>query len=484
MLSTTSAGSAPASSPPIPSYILRGHAVPVSALRFSARGRVLYSGDTDGFVAVWDLKTFRPKLFWKAHEGGLLSIEEMGHGLLTHARDNLVHYFSLHLSRADPCAVVVDLQRGAATAVPSPASPSPGIEPVWSMDVNAMNFCKMSVVELSPGSSSAKGKGKAVEAEGLVAVPSLTKDDFVDIFHIPSKERAHRSIGVDAFPIGNKTGTVMALHLFLHDSSPSHFRSSQPASSLETPSSTPSTLRSCAGNPQLHLLIGYESGQLALFRFTPTANFTRSPVEAVNAASFDMPLKGKKVDESEGWELVWHEKGHRDAVMSLATSSDTRFAWTVGADHFICKYRVWDINEEETLLPRIHVEATPSPGKAAVAVRSDGRIVGTAGWDGEARLYSAKTLKPLAVLSHHRQSLQALDFAPLSPTPRARRAQSSSSARASGEGESGSDSSSSSSEEDERARAGGRAAGRRGRAWIAAAGQDTKISLWEVYPPQ
>ncbi|GAA5936391.1 hypothetical protein JCM1841_002926 [Sporobolomyces salmonicolor] len=483
MLSTTSVGSAPASSPPLPSYILRGHAVPVSALRFSACGRFLYSGDTDGFLAVWDLKTFRPKLFWKAHEGGLLSIEEMGHGLLTHARDNLVHYFSLHPSTADPSAVVVDLQRGAATAVPSPASPSPGIEPVWSMAVNAMNFCRISVLELSPGSSSAKGKGKAVEAEGLVAVPSLTKDDFVDIFHIPLKDRAHRSIGVDAFPIGHKTGTVMALHLFLHDSSPSHFRSSQPASSLETSSSTPSTLRSSAINPQLHLLIGYESGQLALFRFTPTANFTRPPVEADNAASFDMPLKGKKVDESEGWELVWHEKGHRDAVMSLATSSDTRFAWTVGADHFICKYRVWDINEEESLLPRIHVEATPSPGKAAVAVRSDGRILGTAGWDGEARLYSAKTLKPLAVLSQHRQSLQALDFAPLSPTPRARRAHFSSSAGASDEGESDSDSSSS-SEEDERARAGGRAAGRRGRAWIATAGQDTKISLWEVYPPQ
>ncbi|GAA5915880.1 hypothetical protein JCM5296_002521 [Sporobolomyces johnsonii] len=481
MLSTTSVGSSPASSPPPPSYILRGHAAPVSALRFSASGRILYSGDTDGFVAAWDLKTFRPKLFWKAHEGGLLSLEEMGDGLLTHARDNLVHYFSLRPSRADPSAVVVDLQRGAATAVPSSASPSPGIEPVWSMDVNAMNFCRMSVLEFSPGLSSAKGKGKAVEAEGLVAVPSLTKDDFVDIFHIPSKGRAHRSIGVDAFPIGHKTGTVMALHLFLHDSSPSHFRSSQPPSSLETSPSTPSSLRNSTSNPQLHLLIGYESGELALFRFTPTANFTKTTVDADNAASFDMPVEGKRVEESEGWELAWNEKGHRDAVMSLAASSDNRFAWTVGADHFLCKYRVWDINEEESLLPRIHVEATPSPGKAAVAVRSDGRIIGTAGWDGEARLYSAKTLKPLAVLSHHRQSLQALDFAPLSPEPRTRRAQPSSFAGAPDEGESDSDSSS--SEEDERTRADGRAAVSRGRAWMATAGQDTKISLWEVYPP-
>lgn len=35
-------------------------------------------------MAVWDLKIFRPALFWKAHDGGLLAIEEWEEGILTY----------------------------------------------------------------------------------------------------------------------------------------------------------------------------------------------------------------------------------------------------------------------------------------------------------------------------------------------------------------------------------------------------------------
>lgn len=139
-------------------------------------------------------------------------------------------------------------------------------------------------------------------------------------------------------------------------------------------------------------------------------------------------------------------------------------------------------------MPRIHVEPTVSPGKSAVAVRSDGKLLATAGWDGECvhlalfvllisvlltllicarprrlRLYSAKSLQPLAVLSHHRSSLQALDFAPLEPDKDGCRV----------------DSNDDSDSEDDR----GRAEGGRAKAWVAAGGQEAKVSLWEVYPP-
>jgi hypothetical protein len=79
------------------------------------------------------------------------------------------------------------------------------------------------------------------------------------------------------------------------------------------------------------------------------------------------------------------------------------------------------------------------------------------------RLYSAKSLQPLAVLSHHRSSLQALDFAPLEP-----------------EGEGfliGGDDETDSEDE------GGPADGGRQKAWVATGGQEAKVSLWEVYPP-
>lgn len=43
----------------------------------------LSCSDVDGWVSVWDLKTFRPRLFWQAHEAGILSIAEWNEGFLT-----------------------------------------------------------------------------------------------------------------------------------------------------------------------------------------------------------------------------------------------------------------------------------------------------------------------------------------------------------------------------------------------------------------
>ena len=83
-------------------------------------------------------------------------------------------------------------------------------------------------------------------------------------------------------------GSVMALHLFL-------------LPSLSTPT------------PQLHLLIGFESGLLTLLKFTPTPSFHLPS----SSSSIYFPIEGKIVSESEGWELVWMEKSHRDASESL-----------------------------------------------------------------------------------------------------------------------------------------------------------------------
>ncbi|GAA5991037.1 hypothetical protein JCM11641_006598 [Rhodosporidiobolus odoratus] len=464
---TTSTSSA-SSLPPGPSYILRTHAAPVSVLHFTDCGRFLLSGDTDGFVALWHLMTFRPRFVWKAHDGGLLGVREWGSGALTQGRDNLIRYFPLPPASASttspsaalPTSPSTAVSRTSAPAAPAPASPSAGLSPKeaeWEMPINAMNFCRFS---LFTGDRDGKeGVGQDEQAEGLVAVVSLTKDEFVDVFHMPSQSRVHRSIGAGAWAVGEKTGSVMAVHLF------SLLNSTSPASSPDA----------AKGDSRLHLLIAYESGQLALFRFTPTVRFESKA--AGSGIGFEMPMKGRMVDEGEGWEMVWVEKGHRDAVMSFALSADKRFAYTVGADHFLCKYRVFDLNEEEAALPRVLCESTPSPGKAGIAVREDGKLLATAGWDGELRLNSAKTLSPLAVLSHHRTSLQAVAFSPLSSLNSSsplRRTPLSSLVDAEGDDEEGSD-----NEEDGKEEEKGR-----GRKWLAAAGQEGKISLWEVYPPR
>ncbi|TPX41702.1 hypothetical protein SeMB42_g05457 [Synchytrium endobioticum] len=53
----------------------------------------------------------------------------------------------------------------------------------------------------------------------------------------------------------------------------------------------------------------------------------------------------------------------------------------------------------------------PSAGIADVAIRGDGRIVATAGWDSKIRIFAMKKLRPLAVLTAHRDGVQCVAFA-------------------------------------------------------------------------
>ncbi|KAI5479676.1 WD repeat protein [Pseudohyphozyma bogoriensis] len=398
-------------SPPAPACILRGHTAQISVLHFSKHGRLLFSGDIQGHVAVWDLTIFRPRLFWRPHAMGVLTLIEFDGGLLTHGRDNLVHHFTLPDHAPS-------IQRASASAIPSPTDPTP-LEPNWSMDVNAMAYCQMSVLPLP----SIDGK-----EEALLSVPALTKDELIDVFHIPSLSRVHRSIGADAFPIGDKTGTLMSATTF----------------------TVPPSTSSASG---LHIIAGYEDGRVALFRFRGSRE-----------DAFDIPTGPK--GEGQEWDLVWDEKGHREALMGLVLSPDAKSAWSVAADHYLCRYRLFD-DEETEGTPHLQQFATYSPGRSGLDVRDDGKLVAVAGWDAEARLYSAKSGAPLGVLSYHRSSLHAIAFAPV-PPPR----------------KTDEDEESLEDDEDEDDEASEQNALGQRRAWLATGGKDNRITLWEPYPPE
>ncbi len=51
-----------------------------------------------------------------------------------------------------------------------------------------------------------------------------------------------------------------------------------------------------------------------------------------------------------------------------------------------------------------------SPGIAAVAVRQDGRIAASAGWDKQLRVWHYAKARPLAVLQYHRAGLTDVAF--------------------------------------------------------------------------
>ena len=57
-------------------------------------------------------------------------------------------------------------------------------------------------------------------------------------------------------------------------------------------------------------------------------------------------------------------------------------------------------------------ESSGSGGIAAVRVRADGRVVATGGWDRRVRVWQWRRMKPLAILRHHKSTVNALDFSP------------------------------------------------------------------------
>lgn len=54
---------------------------------------------------------------------------------------------------------------------------------------------------------------------------------------------------------------------------------------------------------------------------------------------------------------------------------------------------------------------TKHSGQQSLTIRSDGRLLATAGWDGRARLYSTRSLSEVAVLKWHQEGCYAVDFA-------------------------------------------------------------------------
>jgi WD40 repeat protein len=64
--------------PAQPSYVLRGHAAQVHALRFWKGNSRLLSGDAEGWVILWDVSTKRAVAVWKAHGSAILGVNVWG----------------------------------------------------------------------------------------------------------------------------------------------------------------------------------------------------------------------------------------------------------------------------------------------------------------------------------------------------------------------------------------------------------------------
>lgn len=118
---------------------------------------------------------------------------------------------------------------------------------------------------------------------------------------------------------------------------------------------------------------------------------------------------------------IYISQPHKQPVLSIAPCVPHHLFFTSAADPYLTSHPLPLHHSFPTSSTSRSTAPSPSPplkaintghsGLQSLAIRSDSRILATAGWDSRARLYSAKTLKELAVLKWHKVGCYAVAFA-------------------------------------------------------------------------
>ena len=124
------------------------------------------------------------------------------------------------------------------------------------------------------------------------------------------------------------------------------------------------------------LLIGYESGNIALWDIHQAVELSRLQCCT-------------------------------DPVMGLDYSHEGNLGVCGSVDAVL---RSWRISEQQGIVSMEDIEIT-NTGVGCVKIREDGKLFASGGWDSRLRLFSVKTLRPLAVLCQHTGTVQCLAFA-------------------------------------------------------------------------
>ena len=176
----------------------------------------------------------------------------------------------------------------------------------------------------------------------------------------------------------------------------------------------------------LTLIVGYESGHVAIF-----------------------------THREDTWSVIYISQAHTQPVLGLAVAPQGEWVLTTAADALLVRHALGQEGMEKKV-------DTKHAGLQAVAVRSDGKIFATAGWDGRFRVFSTGKMKELAVLKWHTVGCYAVAFAEVL-------------ADEGGEEQVGTEVARPLSVDEARVRLESR------KHWIAGGAKDGKVSLWEVY---
>ncbi|KAL2679982.1 WD40-repeat-containing domain protein [Phyllosticta citricarpa] len=370
--------------PPTPSYILRGHAATIHAVRFIRRNSRLLTADADGWLVLWNLASKRPAAVWRPHSATILGLDADRNRIITHGRDSHLRVWQLR----------VEDEAALSTVLPVDDADAHRKQPwlLHSIPVNTLNFCSFATCQISTNEEN--------DDSTLVAVPGVL-DGQIAVYALPSERRFSTVPKTEL-----QTGMVMALAL--------------------------------VPGAQLRLIAGYESGLAVVF--------------AHDAAN-------------DSWTRIYASTPHTQPLLSLSplptlSSSSS----SPSPSHSTPKPNPIPAAP----CAAAQVIKTKHAGQQSLAVRADGRLLATAGWDGRVRIYSTRTLREMAVLKWHAEGCYAVSFGDVVD-------------RDSKEGD-----------EDERGEHGqGKGALARVRRrredrvrdvhWVAAGSKDGKVSLWEVF---
>lgn len=132
---------------------------------------------------------------------------------------------------------------------------------------------------------------------------------------------------------------------------------------------------------ETRLVAGYESGEVAFYQI-------------------DMTKEKPHIT------LLSVLKSHKQPVLSLANDLSSDTVLSISADSHIVKY---DINTG-TLVDQVNTKHT---GLGHIAVRSDGKIFATAGWDGFIRVFDLQSMGYLSSFKCAQKSVKCVVFSPI-----------------------------------------------------------------------
>ena len=387
---------------PSPDYVLRGHESAVNCISFCGTGSIL-SGSVDGDVKLWNLSSRRATTRSTAHIHSIISVQPLISSSSSSGDSAGNQAASFITAGRDECVKLWDM-----------STFSSSCEPTCVLHTGAKHFCNIAV-SVKSGSDTGASAPTGTDGSCIVVTPSSIENRAL-VWDI----RARSVVHVVDTPVTR--GMITGLHVDTSSSSSS-------SSSFAT--------HACST-----LLIGLEDGSLVTTDLRYTKEHIAMTVAAGSATVnhgiediehiYETDIPGLPPQPQQHYFLDLQDK---QPLMAMAVSQDGKHIITGGADHslHLVSRRKCTSSDAATAITSTDTDTgtnvseafthilsstvtLPAVGTSSIQIRNDGRIAVSGHWDSTIRIYQLKNnkslLRPLAVLTHHRESVFGVAFSP------------------------------------------------------------------------